>query len=45
MRDREEARKRAEQLVEQMTTDEMAGQLKFDAPAIEHLEFQNITGE
>ena len=37
MRDREEARKRAEQLVEQMTTDEMAGQLKFDAPAIEHL--------
>lgn len=30
-------KKRAEQLVEQMTTDEMAGQLKFDAPAIEHL--------
>ena len=29
MRDREEARKRAEQLVEQMTTDEMAGQLKL----------------
>ena len=37
MRDRETARKRAEALVEQMTTDEMASQLRYDAPAIERL--------
>ncbi len=37
MRDREKARQRAEALVDQMTTDEMAGQLKYDAPAIERL--------
>lgn len=37
MRDREIAKKRAEELVDRMTTDEMAGQLKFDAPALEHL--------
>lgn len=34
---REEARKRAEALVDQMTVAEMASQLKFDAPAIERL--------
>ena len=38
MRDRETARKRAEALVEQMTTDEMASQLRYDAPAIERLD-------
>lgn len=37
MRDRIKARERAEALVDQMTVDEMAGQLKFDAPAIERL--------
>lgn len=34
---REEARKRATELVEQMTVEELASQLKFDAPAIERL--------
>lgn len=34
---REEARKRATELVDQMTVEEMASQLKFDAPAIERL--------
>ena len=34
---REEARKRAVELVEQMTVEELASQLKFDAPAIERL--------
>ena len=34
---REEARKRATELVEKMTTEEMASQLRFDAPAIERL--------
>ncbi|MCR4648426.1 MAG: glycoside hydrolase family 3 C-terminal domain-containing protein [Lachnospiraceae bacterium] len=34
---REEARKKAEQLVDQMTIEEMASQLRFDAPAIERL--------
>ena len=34
---REEARKKAEELVAQMTVDEKAGQLRFDAPAIERL--------
>lgn len=37
MRDRQKARERAEALVSQMTVDEMASQLKFDAPAIERL--------
>lgn len=37
MRDREKARQQAEQLVDQMTVDEMASQLKFDAPAIDRL--------
>ena len=37
MRDRKKARERAEALVSQMTVDEMASQLKFDAPAIERL--------
>ncbi len=37
MREREAAKRRAEALVDQMTTDEMAEQLKFDAPAIERL--------
>jgi len=34
---REEARKRATDLVEQMTVEEIASQLRFDAPAIERL--------
>ena len=34
---REEAKKRATALVDQMTVEEMASQLKFDAPAIERL--------
>ena len=37
MRDRKKARERAEALVSQMTVDEMASQLIFDAPAIERL--------
>lgn len=37
MRARKKARERAEALVSQMTVDEMASQLKFDAPAIERL--------
>ncbi|MBR1743933.1 MAG: glycoside hydrolase family 3 C-terminal domain-containing protein, partial [Lachnospiraceae bacterium] len=35
--DREKARKRAEELVDQMTVEEMASQLKFNADAIERL--------
>jgi len=34
---REEARKKAEELVSKMTFDEMASQLRYDAPAIERL--------
>ena len=34
---REEAKRRAEELVGQMTVEEMASQLRFDAPAIERL--------
>ncbi len=34
---REEARKKAEELVAKMTFDEMASQLRYDAPAIERL--------
>ncbi len=34
---REEARKKAEELVSRMTVEERAGQLRFDAPAIERL--------
>lgn len=34
---REEARKKAEELVAQMTVDEKASQLRYDAPAIERL--------
>ena len=34
---REEARKRAEELVGKMTIEEKASQLRFDAPAIERL--------
>ena len=37
MRNRKEAKKRAEALVEQMTIAEMIGQLRFDAPAIDRL--------
>ena len=37
MRDRKKARERAEALVSQMTVDEMASQLKFDAPAFLHI--------
>lgn len=35
---REEAKQRAIELVEKMTVEELAGQLKFDAPAIERLD-------
>jgi beta-glucosidase len=35
---REEARKRATELVDKMTVEEMASQLRFDAPAIERLD-------
>ena len=35
--DRQEARKRAEELVSRMTLEEKAGQLKYNAPAIERL--------
>ena len=34
---REEARRKAEELVSRMTVEERAGQLRFDAPAIERL--------
>ena len=34
---REEAQKRAAELVDKMTLEEMASQLRFDAPAIERL--------
>ena len=34
---RSEAKKRAIELVEQMTVEELASQLRFDAPAIERL--------
>ena len=34
---REEAKKLAEKLVDQMTLEEMAEQLRFDAPAIDRL--------
>ena len=34
---REEARKRATELVDKMTVEEIASQLKFDAPAIDRL--------
>ena len=37
MRDRTEARKRAEDLVSKMTVEEMASQMKYDAPAIPRL--------
>lgn len=37
MRDRAKARQQAEMLVDQMKVDEMAGQLKFDAPGIDRL--------
>ena len=37
MRDREKARKRAHDLVSQMTLEEKASQLKFDSPAIPRL--------
>ena len=35
--DRAQARKKAEALVAKMTIEERAGQLKYDAPAIERL--------
>ena len=37
MRNREEARRQAEKLVDQMTVEEMASQMKYDAPAIPRL--------
>ena len=37
MRDREKARKRAQELVSRMTVEERASQLRFDAPAIPRL--------
>ena len=44
MRARKKARERAEALVSQMTVDEMASQLKFDARQLKDLEFLHITG-
>ena len=44
MRDREVAKKRAEELVSQMTVEERASQLRYDSPAIPDWEFQSITG-
>ena len=38
MWDRDKAKRRAEALVDQMTVDEMMGQLMFNAPAIERLD-------
>ena len=35
---REEARKKAAELVSKMTIEEKAGQLRYDAPAIERLD-------
>ena len=37
MRNREEARRKAEELVSRMTVEEKASQMKYDAPAIERL--------
>ena len=37
MRDREEAKRKAEELVSRMTLEEKASQMKYDAPAIERL--------
>ena len=37
MRNREEARAKARELVSKMTLEEKASQLKYDAPAIERL--------
>lgn len=37
MRDREWAKRKAEHLINQMTVEEMISQLRYDAPAIEHL--------
>ena len=37
MRNREEARRKAEELVSRMTLEEKASQLRYDAPAIERL--------
>ena len=37
MRDRKEAQAKAKALVAQMTVEEKASQLKYDAPAIERL--------
>ena len=37
MRDRKTARKRAEELVAQMTVEERASQLRYDSPAISRL--------
>ncbi len=37
MRNREEARKKAEELVSRMTVEEMASQMRYDAPAIPRL--------
>ena len=37
MRNREEARKKAKELVAQMTLEEKASQLKYDAPPIKRL--------
>lgn len=41
---REEARKRAEALVEKMTLEEKCSQLRYDAPLSKDLEYRRITG-
>ena len=44
MIDRKNAQQMAEALVDKMTVDEMIGQLKFDAPAIERLHVPYFSG-
>ena len=44
MTNREKARKQAQALVSQMTVEEKASQLRYDAPAIERLGIPAITG-
>lgn len=41
---RDEARKKAQELVSRMTLEEKASQLRYDAPAIKDLESRHITG-
>ena len=41
---RQEAVRRATELVEQMSVEELASQLRFDADEIPHLDIPSITG-